>query len=129
MRFCQTEKGLRLHCWCIMSNHLHLIVSAKENNLSDVLRDFKKFTSKQVVKAITENKQESRRDWMLAIFMKEGAKNSRNKGFQFWRHSLSRSRFGNNQPMELYSGAFTFQKMNYLPTGRQVSIKIRLKPE
>lgn len=43
---------------------------------------------------------------MLQIFLKEGAKNSRNKVFQFWRQD--------NQPMELYSGAFTFQKMNYI---------------
>ncbi len=43
IRFCQSEKELRLQSWCIMSNHLHLIVSAKENNLSAVLRDFKKF--------------------------------------------------------------------------------------
>ena len=106
IKFCQSDKGLRLHSWCIMSNHLHLIVSAKGENLSDVLRDFKKFTSKQVVKAIAENMQESRRNWMLEIFRKEGAKNSRNKDFQFWRQD--------NQPMELYSGAFTFQKLNYI---------------
>ena len=62
IRFCQQEKGLLLHSWCIMSNHLHLIISAKEGNLSDVLRDFKKFTSKQLIKAIEDNKQESRRE-------------------------------------------------------------------
>jgi len=106
IRFCQVEKGLLLHCWCIMSNHLHLIVSAKQNNLSDILRDFKKFTSKQVIKAIEDNKQESRKDWMLQIFRKEGAKNSRNITYQFWRQD--------NQPQELYSPAFIFQKMNYI---------------
>lgn len=106
IRFCQSEMGLRLHSWCVMSNHVHLIVSARENNLSDVLRDFKKFTSKQIIKAITDNKQESRREWMLDIFRREGAKNSRNSEYQFWRQD--------NQPMELYSGAFTFQKMNYI---------------
>jgi len=47
LKFCQPKKGLLLHCWCIMSNHLHLIISAKDKNLSDVLRDFKKYTSKQ----------------------------------------------------------------------------------
>jgi len=47
LKFCQAEKALLLHCWCIMSNHLHLIISAKDKNLSDVLRDFKKYTSKQ----------------------------------------------------------------------------------
>jgi REP element-mobilizing transposase RayT len=31
-----------------MSNHVHLFALAKENNLSDILRDLKKFTSKQV---------------------------------------------------------------------------------
>jgi putative transposase len=66
----QEKKGQILHAWCIMSNHLHLIVAAKENNLSDVLRDFKKFISKQIIKAIEENKHESRREWMLEIFKK-----------------------------------------------------------
>ena len=61
IRFCQKEKGLLLHSWCIMSNHLHLIVSAKDENLSDVLGDFKKFTSKQIINAVTTNKQEGRR--------------------------------------------------------------------
>ena len=40
IRFCQREKGLVVYSWCIMSNHVHLIVSARNNNLSDVLRDF-----------------------------------------------------------------------------------------
>ena len=46
--YCQTNKGLKIYAWCIMSNHLHLIVQAKEGyNLSDILRDFKKFTAKK----------------------------------------------------------------------------------
>jgi len=39
-----------------MSNHLHLIAGAgDEGNLSDILRDFKKFTSKSIIDAIKEN--------------------------------------------------------------------------
>jgi REP element-mobilizing transposase RayT len=106
IRFCQQEKGLLLHCWCIISNHLHLVISTRNENLSDVLRDFKKYTSKQIIKAISKNKQESRREWMLEIFRREGAKNSRNTRFQFWRQD--------NRPMELYSGKFIIQKMNYV---------------
>jgi REP element-mobilizing transposase RayT len=106
IKHCQEEKGMALHGWCIMSNHLHLILSSKENDLSGLLRDFKKFTSKEIVKAIKDNASESRREWMLRIFSEEGAKNSRNKEYQFWRQD--------NQPMELYSGAFTFQKLNYV---------------
>jgi len=44
---CQQEKGLLLHSWCLMSNHVHLVVSAKEHNISDILRDFKKYTGKK----------------------------------------------------------------------------------
>ena len=106
IRFCQKEKGLLLHSWCIMSNHLHLIISARDSNLSDILRDFKKFTSKQIITAIENNPGESRKDWMLNIFRQEGEKNSRNSIYQFWRQD--------NQPQELYSAAFIFQKTNYI---------------
>lgn len=68
LRHCQEQKGLVLYAWCIMSNHVHLLASAKENNLSDLLRDFKKFTSKQILAAIQSNETESRKDWMLRIF-------------------------------------------------------------
>ncbi len=106
IRYCQKEKGLLLHCWCIMSNHLHLIASARNHDLSGVLGDFKKFTSKKIIGSIKQNKKESRRDWMLEIFNREGEKNSRNSEYQFWRQD--------NQPQELYSGKFIFQKMNYI---------------
>jgi putative transposase len=43
LKHCQKEKGLEIYAWCLMSNHLHLIASAKEGfNLSDILIDFKK---------------------------------------------------------------------------------------
>ncbi|HWH63372.1 MAG TPA: transposase [Ginsengibacter sp.] len=41
LQYCQKEKGLVIYGWCIMSNHAHLIISAKENNVSSVLGDFK----------------------------------------------------------------------------------------
>src|SRR5882672_4363413 len=53
IRHCQLEKGLNLHAWCLMTNHLHLIGSAKNADLSDILRDFKKYTSRQITQAIT----------------------------------------------------------------------------
>ena len=38
-----------------------------ENNVSDALGDFKKFTGKKITKAITEHPGESRKEWMLKI--------------------------------------------------------------
>ena len=43
---------------------------------------------------------------MLRIFKEEGSKNSRNTTYQFWRQD--------NQPQELYSPHFVFQKINYI---------------
>lgn len=106
IRFCQKEKGLLVHAWCVMSNHVHLVLSANNNDTSEILRDFKKFTSKQIIKEITENHLESRRDWMLEIFRKAGGMNSRNSSNQFWRQD--------NQPKELFSEKFTMQKLDYI---------------
>ena len=106
IKYCQKEKELILHSWCIMSNHIHLVVSAKNNDTSDILRDFKKFTSKRIIAAVQNNQQESRKEWMLEVFKREGTKNSRNSNYQFWRQD--------NQPKECYSKQFTDQKLDYI---------------
>lgn len=83
LRHCQREKGLELFAWCIMSNHVHLIARAKEGHrLQDILRDHKKFTSKALMKAIADNPQESRRQWLLDHFKQSHG------GNQVWQHDL-----------------------------------------
>lgn len=107
LKFCQKNKGLKIHAWCIMSNHVHLIVStAHPNKLSDVLRDFKKFTSNQIIKAITENKKESRKRWMLWIFKKAGEKNKRNEDNQFWQQD--------NHPVQCDTNDILESRLKYL---------------
>lgn len=50
-----------------MSNHCHFVLSSEKNNLSDIIRDFKKFTAKSIYAAIEDNKQESRKGWLLKV--------------------------------------------------------------
>lgn len=64
LRYCQENKGLEIFAWVIMSNHAHLILRAKNENLSDVIRDLRKFTAKKIYNAIVENTQESRKKWL-----------------------------------------------------------------
>ena len=71
LKFCQNQKGLMIFGWIIMSNHIHLIVQSHQTPLSDIIRDFKKYTATQIIKAITENNKESRRKWLLWLFKKE----------------------------------------------------------
>jgi putative transposase len=106
IRHCQAQRDLILYAWCLMTNHLHMIVSAEGNDTSEILRDFKKYTSNKIVQAIENNPHESRREWMLRIFKEQGEKNSRNTIFQFWRQD--------NHPVELYSPQFIFQRLNYI---------------
>jgi REP element-mobilizing transposase RayT len=47
-----------------MSNHIHFIIQSDDRKLSDLIRDFKKFTAKTILDNI-KVEPESRRDWML----------------------------------------------------------------
>lgn len=107
IRFCQKEKGLILHAWCIMTSHVHLIFGIPEGiNPSFVLRDLKKFTSAEIRKAIQNNPEESRREWMLRIFKWAGKHNSNNTHYQFWQQD--------NHPIVLRTSKVTGQKLQYV---------------
>jgi putative transposase len=74
---CQQHKGLEVYAYCLMTNHLHLLVAAeKPALLSDIIRDFKKHTSKEIIKLVA-SENESRRDWMLHRFQYHAKYNSR----------------------------------------------------
>ncbi|SNT14219.1 REP element-mobilizing transposase RayT [Ekhidna lutea] len=107
LKYCVKEKGLNVHGYVIMTNHLHLIISRKADGMSfsEILRDFKKYTAMQVIKAIKENIQESRSSWMLDLFRRAGRENGNNTQFQFWQQD--------NHPIEL-SGEWIDQKLAYI---------------
>ena len=106
LKYCQQKKGMVLHAWVIMTNHVHLIISSISNKLEHVVRDLKKFTSKQISKAIKENNAESRKEWMLNIFSYTGKNNNNNKEFQFWKQDY--------HPIELDTPEKMKQRLDYL---------------
>lgn len=106
-KHCQQKKGFIIYAYVIMNNHVHLIASAAEGyNLSDILRDLKKFTSKKIIAAIEDNIQESRKRWMLWLFRSNGESNSNNQTYQFWQQD--------NHPICLDSNEMMDQRLNYL---------------
>ena len=90
--------------YVIMSNHVHLLMQAKEENLSDIVRDSKKFTSQTIIRTLEENKNESRRNWMLWLF-KETDENKK-VSYQFWQPD--------NHPELCYHLDFMWQKLEYI---------------
>jgi REP element-mobilizing transposase RayT len=106
-RYCQKEKGLVIHAYVIMTNHLHLIISRRGKYLMEnIMRDMKKFTSGTLINAIKNHPSESRKEWMIEIFREAGRKNSNNTVFQFWQQD--------NHPIELTSNKMMDQKLNYI---------------
>ncbi len=103
---CRKQKGMEIYAYCIMTSHIHLIFRAKESNPSDILRDFKTFTSKKLFNQIAENGHESKKEWMLWMMAKAGEKKSNVKRNQFWQQ--------HNQPIELWSNAVIDQKLTYI---------------
>lgn len=106
LEYCQKEKDLILYAWCIMPSHLHLIIGTRENPLQNILRDFKRFTSKKLKSEIINHPQESRKKWLLWMFKQAGKKNSNNKAWQLWQQ--------HNHPIELWNNYMIDTKLNYL---------------
>lgn len=106
LEYCINKKELQLHAWVIMTNHVHLIISSRTNKLEDIVRDLKKFTSRQIIKCIEENRQESRKEWMLSIFRHAASTNINNTLHQFWKQDY--------HPIELNSVDKTNKRLNYL---------------
>lgn len=106
LRYCQRYKGLEIYGWCLMSNHLHMIVRAiGKQTLSEILRDFKKFTAKAIIASITEL-PESRRQWMLARFEYKGKFLKRIEKYKFWQDG--------NHAEVILTPDFFYQKLKYI---------------
>ena len=108
LKYCIDHKGLLLHAYVIMESHIHLVASAAEKSkgLSAIIQDFKKHTSKEIIKWVKDSGHESRKDWLLMIFKYHAKYNKRNSEYQVWQQ--------NNQPKELFYAKFALQKVNYI---------------
>ncbi len=105
LRYCRENKGLHVVGWVIMSNHIHLIVFTESLDLSDVLRDFKKFTAHKILESIRQE-PESRREWLLHMFKYFAEVNTKNRNFQFWQQD--------NHPIALWTLQVIWQKLDYI---------------
>ena len=86
MKFCQKEKGLEIFAWVIISNHIHILARSATGELSNTIRDFKKFTNKKIILEISENTNESRKEWMLRLFSHAAKRQNKLGKYQVWTH-------------------------------------------
>ena len=108
LKFCKAEKGLNIYAWVLMTNHLHMIIDV-ENKDSDIglfFRDFKRYTSIRIIKAIQDNPQESRKEWIINRCQYRGSVNKKIKSYQLWQE--------NNHVEIISSYDFYMQKLKYI---------------
>lgn len=105
LNFCIESKGLVVHAYVYMTNHLHLIISSKKEDINNIIRDFKKYTAKKLIKAILEH-PESRRKWLLNQFSYEAKRIKRNSKYKVWKDGY--------HPVLLDTYKKWGQRLNYL---------------
>ncbi|MCP4125098.1 MAG: transposase [Bacteroidetes bacterium] len=107
LKYCQFHKGLIVYAYCIMTNHIHLIIGTTDKPMQYILRDLKSYTSRVIRELISHrDTRESRHRWMVDIFKQAGHKNSNNNEWQFWQQ--------HNHPIELWDSYMVDQKLSYV---------------
>lgn len=106
LEYCIKNKGLIVNAWCIMTNHVHLIIRSDTNQLQNIMRDMKKFTAKELIGTISDHPQESRSKRLLKGFKRAGRANSNNTYYQVWQQ--------HNHPIALTTNKMIDQRLDYL---------------
>jgi REP element-mobilizing transposase RayT len=105
LNYCREHKGLTIHAYCIMPSHVHLIVSSENEMLNAIIRDFKKFTSKELVKSI-KSTPESRREWLLNKFEYAAGRIRRGANYKLWQDGF--------HPVELNTNKMFAERLEYI---------------
>jgi putative transposase len=86
LNYATIESGLAVNAWCLMSNHLHMVVQAKEsNNVPLIMRELKKYTTKKMFDAIAAE-PDLRKEWMLEKFEKFGQRFNKIEKCNLWQN-------------------------------------------
>ena len=105
LQYCQEKKGLLIYAWVVMPSHIHLIVSSEKEDLSGIIRDFKKFSNRKIINLLSEI-NESRKEWLLNAFAKAGSKLKRIRSFKIWQDG--------SHPVLLEDNKMIDQRLRYL---------------
>lgn len=100
LTFCRQHKGLRLHAYVILDNHFHLIINS--DNLSHVVRDFKRHTAKEIITLARQDKKQ----WLLNQFELSKSVHKFQSQHQIWQEGF--------HPQVIISADMLRQKMDYI---------------
>jgi len=95
LNYCIENKRLRVYEYAILPSQLYMIADVEEgrSNLPKVLRDLKSSSAKQILRAISEHPDETRKEWLMRLFHFFANRYQHDSEHHFWQ-------FG-NQPVDL----------------------------
>ncbi len=100
LKFCVKNKSLSIHAYVIMPNHIHFLASS--NNLSDVMRDFKSYTSKEITDVLKQKRMSVPKE----VFKKTAKKDEKSEDNKVWKSGF--------HPKGIESESFYKQKLDYI---------------
>ncbi|WP_213521861.1 transposase [Nonlabens sp.] len=109
LNYCIKDKGLIVFAYVIMPSHIHMIVGTKDKPINDIIRDFKKHTSKSFIDAIREP-GESRKEWLLNNFSFYALKSKRHSSYRVWKDGFHPKIMDRTEKLEA-----TFNYIHYNP--------------
>jgi hypothetical protein len=115
LNYCIDHKRLRVYEYAILPNLLYMIADVEQGNLPKVLRDFKSTSAKQILRAIAQHPEESRKEWLLRLFQFFANRYQHDSEHHFWQ-------FG-NQPVDLDK---LVKKEKRIPSALDNLLKTRL---
>jgi REP element-mobilizing transposase RayT len=89
---------ITIYAWCLMSHHLHLLIKTPEGSGPAFFeRDFKKYTTPEIIKAI-EMEMDLRKDWMVQRFEDYAKSLKRIEKLHLWQNCSSPLHIDCTQP-------------------------------
>jgi len=102
LNYMRGHQWIRLHVFVIMPNHVHFIVRFLEgHSLSDVMRDFKKHTAKQIIR-----QYQAENNYRALEFLEQAASRISDQQYKVWEDGYD--------ARHVFSLGFFEQKMDYI---------------
>jgi len=100
--YMRLKKWINLYAFVVMPNHIHLIVRfLGSHNLSDVMREFKKHTSKQII-----HLAQAESNHKMLSYLEKAAETIKDQHYKVWEDGYD--------ARDVFSLPFLKQKMDYL---------------
>lgn len=103
LKYCQKHKSLDVFGYVIMLTHFHLMAQTDEGiEFQAVMRDMKKFTSKEISRQLENNGQKL----FLHVFKKAAEREKGKRNYKIWQNEY--------HPQIIYTDKVGRQKLEYM---------------